>query len=552
MKEFKILRKYLKFIEFLRGQSMLYAFVLLVKSGIFLTIPLAYGLVIENITLKKYGLAYLLVGLYLLANMISYIFRYLENVVFTNFFRDTYNIVLRKYIGSLYSFSYDEIRKTNKSAVLNTVNTEVTMLVEAIDDILIYVTSAITTVFVFSIIATLNIYIGGIILLVNIANFYFTNKCNNKLEICLNKENIEIDKRTSYIDQYLKGYKEIKTYNIIGKLENKFTDINKEYVKVYNDQVMTNAKKYALIPFLNELGSSLILFMLIYLVSINQVSIATIIVLLRYYDKLIAGVNDIAALFGLLREINVAQERVENVFKLKENREIEVFGNEDIKEEKGLVKFENVSFSYNDENKILDNFNFEVKLNAINLLKGSSGTGKSTVFDLIMRLYRVDSGTITLDGVNIYDYSAYSYSTKIAYVSQDSFMFDMSIMDNLKLITENEEEIKAACIRAHADEFIKNLPMGYDTILENGGTNLSGGQRQRLAIVRAILKKSRVILLDEVTSSLDEELVFKIDTLIHELKSDHTIILISHNPHQITNADNIIDMEENIKKPLRV
>ena len=176
---------------------------------------------------------------------------------------------------------------------------------------------------------------------------------------------------------------------------------------------------------------------------------------------------------------------------------------------------------------------------------GKSGAGKTTIFNLLCKMYDVDSGSITIDGVEIKKLDKDSIRGNITIISQNPYIFNMSIKDNLRLVKSNltNKEMKEACKLACLDEFINSLPDKYDTVIGEGGVNLSGGQKQRLAIARALVQKTEIILFDEATSALDNETQEKIQTAINNMKNEYTILIIAHRLSTIINADRILFLD---------
>ena len=207
----------------------------------------------------------------------------------------------------------------------------------------------------------------------------------------------------------------------------------------------------------------------------------------------------------------------------------------------GLVEFKNVTFNYKTKNKgNVKNITFQANPHEITALVGRSGSGKTTIINLLLRKYKIDNGNILLDNVNIYDYSKEIYSQNVIAVNQFPFIFNMSIKKNLDLIDTNIEHQIAACKRVGLHDYIISLKDGYNTILSENANNFSGGQKQLLAIARTLLSTSEILIFDEVTSSLDTSLNEKIKNIFRDLKKDHTIILITHKKDIIKLADKII------------
>ena len=211
---------------------------------------------------------------------------------------------------------------------------------------------------------------------------------------------------------------------------------------------------------------------------------------------------------------------------------------------KGELEFKNVSFAYQGKEELaLNNISFSVPAGKTVALVGRSGAGKSTIANLVTRFYDIEQGEILLDGVNIQDYRLSNLRENCAVVSQQVHLFNDTIANNIAYAAQDKysrEEIIAAAKAAYALEFIEKLPQGFDTVIGENGASLSGGQRQRLAIARALLRNSPVLILDEATSALDTESERAIQSALDELKKDRTVIVIAHRLSTIENADEIL------------
>jgi len=206
------------------------------------------------------------------------------------------------------------------------------------------------------------------------------------------------------------------------------------------------------------------------------------------------------------------------------------------------IKFKNINFSYDvEEGKTLKSINLEFQGGKMTSLVGHSGSGKSTILNLIPRIYDAQSGEITIDDQSIYETSLTSLRKEVSMVSQETTLFDDTVRNNIKYAKEDasdEEVIKVAKL-SHCDEFINNLPNKFETLIGENGVRLSGGEKQRLSIARAMMKNSSIILLDEATSSLDSETESKIQDALKILTKDKTTIVIAHRLSTILNSNNI-------------
>lgn len=285
--------------------------------------------------------------------------------------------------------------------------------------------------------------------------------------------------------------------------------------------------------------------LLIVLLKNNIIGMAIALAIFNYRNTVLANFMEIVSeLLEECKNFNISCNRVLSLTNNKLYKE-ESFGNGKLDGINGDFEFKNVDFGYN-ENLVLKNLSFKIKSGETVGIVGKSGVGKSTIFNLLCKLYNINSGQILIDGVDIENLDEESIRGNITIISQNPYIFNMSITDNFKLIKKDvtNEEIKEACKLACLDEFIETLPNKYNTVVGEGGVTLSGGQRQRLAIARALVQNTKIILFDEATSALDNETQTKIQKAIDNLKGNYTIIIIAHRLSTIVNCDKILIIEE--------
>ncbi len=353
------------------------------------------------------------------------------------------------------------------------------------------------------------------------------------------------EQATGFIGEMIRGVRDIKMLNsensFINKLQSKIFDANDERYNTLKEdriwQYFTNVTRD-----LTALG---IIIILVYLISKDKIT-PTIALVIYYYSGNTSYVTySISQLLDSITDFNVSCSRV---FSLLDNKEFkkEKFGKKHIDEIKGNFEFQNVTFSYKNNEKVLNNLSFKIKANETVAFVGKSGAGKTTIFNLLCMMYPNYKGKITIDGIDIKELDKDSIRGNITIISQNPYIFNLSIKENLQLVKENvtDEEIKEACRLACLDTFIDSLKDKYDTIVGEGGINLSGGQKQRLAIARALIQKTEIILFDEATSALDNETQEHIKKAIDNMKNEYTILIIAHRLSTIINSDRILFLNE--------
>lgn len=353
------------------------------------------------------------------------------------------------------------------------------------------------------------------------------------------------EKTGSLIGELVRGIRDIKMLyakeSFVKTIDENIDDLTRSQFDLRNTEINYNCA----IDVVRDICEIILVILFIYMMSNNYLSVASALVLYNYrtrvFNNLMQGIGD------LLQETKGFNLSCERVFSLLDSNEFqkEFFGNVHIEKISGNFEFKNVYFSYG-TNKVLNGMSFKINENETVAFVGKSGAGKTTIFSLLCKLYDINSGNILIDGKDIKTLDEESIRNNITIISQNPYIFNMSVRDNFKLVKKDvtDDEIKEACKSACLDEFIHNLSNGYDTVVGEGGITLSGGQRQRLAIARAFVQNTKIILFDEATSALDNETQGYIQQAINNMKDKYTILIIAHRLSTIVNADKIMLVED--------
>lgn len=270
---------------------------------------------------------------------------------------------------------------------------------------------------------------------------------------------------------------------------------------------------------------------------------------LLYLIGYLIGAIKVKELFDVSREGMTEMSYIEPaIVRIKEIKNAALQEGEDTNLSSYDIEFKNVSFSYNEDAKVLKDVSFTAKQGEVTALVGISGSGKTSVLRLISRLYDYDTGSILIDGKDIKNISTDSLFKNVSIVFQDVTLFNTSIMENIRLGRESatDEEVKEAAVLANCMDFIEKLPDGFNTLIGENGAELSGGERQRISIARAFLKDAPVLILDEISASLDVDNEKKIQDSLNKLIKDKTVIIISHRLKSIENVDKIVVIDEGV------
>jgi len=337
---------------------------------------------------------------------------------------------------------------------------------------------------------------------------------NHKLIKIFQKENYEADRADKYLGELKDKNKKIQTIFVrMSPVMETLTGIMIAILIFYSGKLISNGEVE-----INNFFSFLAAMMLAYQP-------------VRSLSTLNMVVNQGLAAASRILPIIDHRNKINNSFSAKP-----------LKIYKAQVKFNNLNFAYNiEEEQTLKSVNMEFIGGKMTSLVGNSGSGKSTILNLIPRIYDAQSGDLTIDGQSIYECTIESLRNKISMVSQETTLFDDTIKNNIKYAKENstDEEVFKVAKLSYCEEFINNLPNKYDTLIGENGVRLSGGEKQRLSIARAMMKESSIILLDEATSSLDSETESKIQEALKILTKDKTTLVIAHRLSTILNSNNI-------------
>lgn len=350
---------------------------------------------------------------------------------------------------------------------------------------------------------------------------------------------VKNERVSGLVGELVRGACDIKMLNsendFMSELNNKIDSTNRERYSMNKKTFGWNL----LIFHVHDIQSLFMILLLVLQMKHGIIIPSMALVVYNYSNRLGYATNTINSLFECIRDFNLSCERIIEVMDGKKFKK-EKFGKKHIDKIKGDFSFEHVCFSY-DENKVLDDLSFKVKANSTVAFVGKSGVGKSTIFSLLSKMYDINSGKILIDGIDISLLDKDSIRGNITIISQNPYIFNMSIKDNLRLVKSDltDDDMINACQVACLDEFIASLPDGYNTIIGEGGLNLSGGQKQRLAIARALVQKTEIILFDEATSALDNVTQEKISSAIRNMKGEYTIMIIAHRLSTIKSVDKI-------------
>ncbi len=346
-----------------------------------------------------------------------------------------------------------------------------------------------------------------------------------------------------HIEEMFTGHKIVKAFSYEERAIAEFDAINEELCESSRKAQFLSGILGPLINFANNAGYVIICVIGGYLIIKGQQDVGTITVFMTYTKMVMQPIVDLSNIANNLQSSLASAERVFDILEAEE----EPADTATAEIEKGdSVEFENVCFSYTKDKPLIENFNLKVNKGELVAIVGPTGAGKTTIVNLLMRFYEIDSGTVKVSGKDIKDLSRNNLRGVLGMVLQDTWLFEGTIKDNIMYGNEKagEEEFQNAVKAAKVDRFVSTLSEGYDTILEEDAANLSAGQKQLITIARAILASPDILILDEATSSVDTRTEMQIQQAMQNLMQGRTNFVIAHRLSTIRKADKILVMNE--------
>ncbi|SHH94668.1 ATP-binding cassette, subfamily B [Clostridium collagenovorans DSM 3089] len=375
--------------------------------------------------------------------------------------------------------------------------------------------------------------------------FILTRTIASKTKVYFKGQQDTLGALNSQIEESISGLDVIKAFNHEEKIISEFEKLNEDYKNVGFKAQVWSGLLMPLMNVINNLSFATVAMVGGTLAIKGYITLGVIASFLSYSRQFVRPLNEIANIFNTLQSAVAGAERV---FELLDEEEeiIDKEGAKELKEVRGEVEFKDIYFGYNDKDQVLKDINFKVRPGTSVAIVGATGSGKTTIVNLLSRFYEISKGSITIDGVDIRDYTRESLRKVFGIVLQDTYLFSGTIKDNIKYGKPDatEEEIMRASKIANAHSFIARLPKGYDTEILEGGSSLSAGQKQLLAIARAVLSDTPILILDEATSNVDTRTELKIQQAMLNLMKGRTSFIIAHRLSTIKDSDMIMVIDD--------
>ena len=503
-----------------------------------LSLPFVAAEIINAATDGNFNVALIYVGIFLVAAL-SYMlaqhynyWSYAQNACYIH------DALQRKILDKVVTLDQDYTKNISQATIVSTAFEDVAKNQRIPDYLFDFITNvgsmfinAIILFFVDPIIGS----VALILALISMTIFVFHMKKRDEYALVQRAHQDDI---SSLYSQILDGKKEVHSFNMKEDLAAQIEEKKKLWKVAYGRKSLHADLADVMVSTILSSGRILVYVITAGLILKGEYGIATLVLAIGYYENILDNYDFATDTIHQLSECAVAVNRVHKLLNYKVPHPLK-FGENNTDDIKGRVRFDKVSFTYG-RKPLMRNVSFTIEPHSLTGIVGKSGSGKSTIFRLLLRLYKPTKGRITVDGVNINDYTHEIYASNVSIVTQKPFVFDMSIRENLSLVEPNVEKQIEACKVAGIHDTIMRLENGYDTKLISDGQNLSAGQKQLLSLARTLLSRSEVLLFDEVTSALDADTTKQIVKVLQELKKTHTVLVVTHKPEIMRKMDDIL------------
>lgn len=509
-----------------------------IRTILHLLIPIPAAMVVDFATEGNYEGAIWSVLLFLVVALIYAIFYHLNYKAYGKNSVYIHDTLQCKILDKVISLDQDYTKKISHAEIINTGFEDVVRCQRIPDYLFDFLMTGISIIADAIILVFVDPLIGGIALILTIVSLYIFIYHMRRRDYYASLRRTHQDEISNLYNQIIDGHKEVHAFNLEKDLRRIIGNEKREWTRDYRKQRLHSDLGGGLTPVIQGLGRIIAYAIAAYLILNGQYNVATLVLVIGYFENMHESFDDAVDIIVEITRSNVAINRVYRLLNYRPKQKLE-FGELDNDNIRGDIVFEEVSFTYG-RKPLMKNVSFHIAPHSLTGIVGKSGSGKSTIFKLLLRLYRPTRGKIFIDGKNIFDYNEKVHSTNVSIVTQKPFVFDMTIRENLSLIDPNFEHQIEACKKAGVHDDIMRLEKGYNTRLVGDGENLSAGQKQLLSLARTLLSKSEILLFDEVTSALNADMTEEIIGVLQKLKKDHTVLVITHKPEVMRKMDELI------------
>lgn len=475
--------------------------------------------------------------------VIMFLTEYIDGLVMSNYIKNTVNYLRTDIFSKIINKDIRDFSLDNSGKYISILYNDIKIIEESFFNNIFQVISSFIS-FIISLIVLFSIspLIVVFITVFGILGFIIPNSLSKKLILEKNKYSTTLEEITSVTKDLFSGFEVIKGFNISSKINSVF---KKSSINVENSKKKCSILESIIRGFSLSFSVTIYLGVLLvggYLMYKQNISVGTAIIIIQLSTHIVGPVKTSISLINQIKSVSLIADKIENILENSncnnESTSLESFDES--------IKIKNLSFSYTEERKALENINLTLEKDKKYAIVGESGCGKSTLIKLLMRYYNDYDGEITIDNKDIKSIYSSNLYKNISMIQQNVFMFDDTIKENIRLFSNHtDEKVLDTCKRAGIINLIQRLPNGIDSLVGENGNKLSGGEKQRIAIARSLINDTKILILDESTSALDNETAYNLENSLLSLK-DLTLIVVTHKLIKsiLLKYDEIIVMKE--------
>lgn len=475
--------------------------------------------------------------------VIMFLTEYIDGLVMSNYIKNTVNYLRTDIFSKIINKDIRDFSLDNSGKYISILYNDIKIIEESFFNNIFQVISSFIS-FIISLIVLFSIspLIVVFITVFGILGFIIPNSLSKKLILEKNKYSTTLEEITSVTKDLFSGFEVIKGFNISSKINSVF---KKSSINVENSKKKCSILESIIRGFSLSFSVTIYLGVLLvggYLMYKQNISVGTAIIIIQLSTHIVGPVKTSISLINQIKSVSLIADKIENILENSNcNNESTSLENFD-----QSIKIKNLSFSYTEERKALENINLTLEKDKKYAIVGESGCGKSTLIKLLMRYYNDYDGEITIDNKDIKSIYSSNLYKNISMIQQNVFMFDDTIKENIRLFSNHtDEKVLDTCKRAGIINLIERLPNGIDSLVGENGNKLSGGEKQRIAIARSLINDTKILILDESTSALDNETAYNLENSLLSLE-DLTLIVVTHKLIKsiLLKYDEIIVMKE--------
>ena len=539
----KTIKRLWKYLKDYRIRINLVIILVVLTTIIQIFTPVIILIAIDDFIAKNY-LENLKIILILLGTfyILTSLFNYLSSYIMTSVSEKALYIIRKDLFNHLEKLSLSFFDKHKKGDLMSRFTNDISVISDTLSDAVIQIISSfLLLIGVTVIMFVINPILAVTTILTVPLFFIIVVKLGEKINKYYKVRQDTVGKLNSFAEERISGIEVVKSYGKENETLDQFKVLNQKLKDVSVKAYMYSS----LIMPTNIIVSNINNILLIAIGSVltlkGMATVGSILAFLNYSKMFRRPINQLASIYSSIQTSLAGAERIFDII----DHPIEVKDVENpitMKEIKGEVEFKNVCFGYTPEKMVLKDFNLKVKQGENVAIVGPTGAGKTTIINLLSRFYDINSGLITIDGIDISKVKKADLRKKIGIVLQDTYLFKGTILENIKYgkMDATIEEVIEACKKAQAHSFIRRLPNGYDSMIEESGSNLSQGERQLISIARAILANHEILILDEATSNVDTRTEVNIQKGMKKLMEGKTCFIIAHRLSTVRNVDTIV------------